>query len=242
MASSSPLDPISGPLYFLGFFGGFPLVPVTDNPSDWDWDNCSSFKKNRFRLFWCYCLHLLGLILSLTLASIFILQDVELEDYLGLKSIQDFGLSRISALVYGFVLIFLILSTFLNIKYLNNSVTNLSKICFMSTQISPYFIHLNDLQQIGSTNKRRVFGMVFLNLLFSGTLGFLSMTSSFIEKMNIGRLIGTGSCFAFLFAFYAFSLPAISTYLIGKQKCPKNHPKIKNSLLFQFCNLLMSLE
>ena len=170
-SSSSPLDPISGPLYFLGFFGGFPLVPVTDNPSDWDWDNCSSFKKNGFRYVWCYIVHLLGLVLSITLASIFMLQDVELEEFLGLKSVQDFGLSRISVLVFGFVLIYLVLATFLNIKVLNNSATKLSNICFMSTQISPNFIHSKDLQQIGRTNKRRVLGMVFLNLIFSGTLG-----------------------------------------------------------------------
>ena len=115
--------------------------------------------------------HLLGLALSLTLASIFMLQDVELEEFLGLKSVQDFGLSRISVLVFGFVLIYLVLATFLNIKALNNSVTKLSNICFMSTQISPNFIHSKDLQQIGRTNKRRVLGMVFLNLIFSGTLG-----------------------------------------------------------------------
>ena len=54
---SSPLDPVSGPLYFLGFLGGFPLVPISDDPSDWDWDNCSGFKKNKFRLIWCYILH-----------------------------------------------------------------------------------------------------------------------------------------------------------------------------------------
>ena len=53
----SPLDPVSGPLYFLGFLGGFPLVPISDDPSDWDWDNCSGFKKNKFRLIWCYILH-----------------------------------------------------------------------------------------------------------------------------------------------------------------------------------------
>ena len=99
------------------------------------------------------------------------LQDVELEEFLGLKSVQDFGLSRISVLVFGFVLIYLVLATFLNIKVLNNSVTKLSNICFMSTQISPNFIHSKDLQQIGRTNKRRVLGMVFLNLIFSGTLG-----------------------------------------------------------------------
>ena len=168
---ASPLDPVSGPLYFLGFFGGFPLVPVTDNPSDWDWDNCSSFKKNKFRLFWCYFVHIIALILSLALASIFMLQDITIEKFFGLKSVQDLGLSRVSALVYIFVLFWLVLATFCHIFYLNGSVTQLSRICCLTSRISESFVHLHDLNQIGLRTKRKVFSMVFLNLLFSGSLG-----------------------------------------------------------------------
>ncbi len=230
---SSPLDPVSGPLYFFGFLGGFPLVPVSDNPSDWDWDNCSSFKKNRFRFAWCYIMHTLVFTVLLSIYWGCTLQDMSLYYYYDLTSnglVNKYGLTMTDVLIMYAELGILYLNTFVYIYQLNKAEQGLSLLCFSVSRISEALVSERELKLIARRNLRELL-IIFLILISTVPAAFIIWWHTMyhtVEGFNEGRAIAAGITFAFIYVFFGMSLPTVAGFLIFKQSVNTVKAMLKN--------------
>ena len=183
---TSPLDPVSVPLYILGFLGGFPLVPISDNPNDWDWDNCSAFKKNKFRLIWCYVLHTIVIAILSGIVVIMFAQDFNAEILNNVMKSNN--LRWIEILVYLFQPIFLTLVTFAFISALNQCEPFLSKICYVTGHISRNSISDDQLRSLSWKNLRKILFFILCHLFVIFPIGYV-----FEIKNNLNQIPNLGS-------------------------------------------------
>jgi hypothetical protein len=99
-------------------------VPVSDHPNDWDWDNCSRFKKSKFRLVWCYVSHVGMIVLFIGLFGAFVFQDVPWDTFFNIRErtngvqvnpLLQYGISATDFIIYFSQLLFMTLATLLYI-------------------------------------------------------------------------------------------------------------------------------
>ncbi len=231
---SSPLDPVSGPLYFLGFMGGFPLEPVNDSDkSDWDWDNCSMFKKSPCRLAWCYIAHFLVMAGALAIMVACLLQEASF-DYLfsfGENGMWiKYGMSATDGFIVFGLMAIMFLNIYVYIYQLYDAEEGLSNLCYSVSRISGTLISDGELNGIAKKNKKELLITVLILWISIPSLQIPGYYSIYYEgeNFNLGRVIAVSISITFLSNILVMSAPHMAGFLIFKQCADTTKVMIRN--------------
>ena len=136
---------------------------------DWDWDNCSGFKKNTCRLIWCFIVHIIAVAIFCGLFIVDLVQDLTIDiitDFVKTNNLQwlEIGVYLSQPIILTFI-------TLAFISFMNQCELSLSRICYVTSLISRNFISEEEMKSVSRKNLNKILFFALFHFFVVSPLG-----------------------------------------------------------------------